>query len=112
MKENRQLLVILHLSQLLYLITVFGGLIVALIIWQTQKEEVFEMDHHGKMILNFQLSMLLYSILSVPLILFFGLGIIVLVVIGLLTLIFPIINAINTNHGNPTRYPLAIQFIK
>lgn len=112
MKENKQLLVFLHLSQLLDLVTGFGGLLVPLIIWLTQKEEVFELDQHGKSIINFQLSILLYGVLAIPLIFLFGFGFVVLAVIAILATIFPVINAISTSHGELTRYPFSIKFIR
>ena len=112
MREDNQLLVITHLSQLLDLITGIGGFIVPLVIWITQKDKVAGMDMHGKMILNFQISLFIYSILSIPLILLFGLGIIVLIAVGLLALILPIINAIKVSNGELPSYPLTIQFLK
>lgn len=112
MREDNQLLVITHLSQLLDLITGIGGFIVPLVIWITQKDKVAGMDMHGKMILNFQISLFIYSILSIPLILLFGLGIIVIIAIGLLALILPIINAIKVSNGELPSYPLTIQFLK
>lgn len=112
MREDNQLLVITHLSQLLDLITGIGGFIVPLVIWITQKDKVAGMDMHGKMILNFQISLFIYSILSIPLILLFGLGIIVIIAIGLLVLILPIINAIKVSNGELPSYPLTIQFLK
>lgn len=112
MREDRQLLVITHLSQLLDLITFIGGFIVPLIIWITQKEKVYGMDEHGKMILNFQISMFIYSIISIPLILLFGIGIFFLIAIGILVLVFPILNAIRVSNGERPEYPLSIQFLK
>ena len=53
MREDRQLLMLTHLSQLLDLVTGIGGFIVPLVIWLTQKDKVLGMDAHGKMILNF-----------------------------------------------------------
>ena len=44
MRQDRQLLVITHLSQLLCFITGFGSLIVPLILWATQKERVYQMN--------------------------------------------------------------------
>ena len=41
MREDKSLLVITHLSQLLTYITGIGGLIVPLIIWAFKKDEVF-----------------------------------------------------------------------
>ena len=55
MKENRQLLVFTHLSQLLDFVTGIGGFIVPLLLWLVKKDEVFDMDRHGKAILNFRI---------------------------------------------------------
>ncbi len=110
MREDKQLLMVTHLSQLLDFITGIGGFIVPLIIWLTQKERVLGMDEHGKMILNFQISLFIYAIVSIPLIFLFGLGILLLIVIGILGLVFPIINAIKVNNGESPEYPFAIKF--
>ncbi|HET8854690.1 MAG TPA: DUF4870 domain-containing protein [Salinimicrobium sp.] len=112
MREDKQLLVITHLSQLLDLITGIGGFIVPLVLWITQKEKVLGMDTHGKMILNFQISMFIYSIVSIPLMFLFGLGIFILIIIGLLVLIFPILNAIKVSNDQIPFYPFSIQFLK
>ena len=110
MTENRQLIVLMHLSQLLDIVTGVGGLIVPLLIWAVKKEEIIDLDIHGKAIINFQLSMLLYSLLAFPLLIFLGLGI--LMAVGFLCLLFPIINAIRTSSGQYPNYPWCIRFIK
>lgn len=112
MREDKQLIVITHLSQLLDLVTGIGGFIVPLIIWLTQKDKVYQMDEHGKMILNFQISMFIYSIISIPLIFLFGIGIFFLIAIAILVLVFPILNAIRVSNGEQPDYPLSIQFLK
>ncbi|EZH71545.1 tRNA modification GTPase [Aquimarina atlantica] len=112
MKQDRSLLVITHLSQLLDLITGFGGFIVPLILWLTQRERVLAMDEHGKSIMNFQISMFIYAIVCVPLILLFGLGLLGLALIALLCFVFPIINAVKANNGEEPSYPLSMQIIK
>ena len=112
MREDNQMLVMTHISQLLDLVTGIGGFIVPLILWLTQKDKVAGMDMHGKMILNFQISLFIYSIISIPLIILFGLGILLLVVIGLIALIFPILNAIKVSNGEMPYYPLTIEFLK
>ncbi|MTE25939.1 DUF4870 domain-containing protein [Winogradskyella ouciana] len=112
LKRNyNQLIVITHLTQLLTYITGFGGLVVPLIIWATQKDRVEEMDAHGKSILNFQLSILIYSIISIPLILVFGLGIITLILIAILAFVMPIVNAIKASNGELPSYPLSLNFV-
>lgn len=112
MREDNQMLVMTHLSQLLDLVTGIGGFIVPLVLWLTQKDKVAGMDMHGKMILNFQISLFIYSIISIPLIILFGIGILMLIIIGLIALILPIMNAIKVSNGEMPYYPLSIEFLK
>ena len=111
LKEDKQLLVLMHLSQLLDVITGFGGLIVPLVLWLTKKDEIKNMDEQGKMILNFRISMFIYLIISVILTLVV-IGIIGIIVIALLMFIYPIVNAINVSNGKEPYYPFSITFIK
>ncbi|WP_353778742.1 DUF4870 domain-containing protein [Winogradskyella sp. 3972H.M.0a.05] len=111
MREDRQLLLVTHLCQLLTFITGFGGLIVPLVIWATQKDKVLEMHEHGKAIINFQLSLIIYTIICIPLILAFGLGILGLIVLGVISLVFPIVNAVKASQGELPSYPLSLNFI-
>jgi len=46
MREDRQLLMLTHLSQLLDFVSGIGGFIVPLILWILKKEEVLGMDFH------------------------------------------------------------------
>jgi len=111
-RVDNNLLVATHLCQLLTYVSGFGGLVVPLILWLTQKDKVASMDIQGKQIVNFQLSIIVYYILSIPLILFFGLGLFVLFVVGTLGLILPIVNAVKvSNHQQPV-YFMNITFIK
>ncbi|APY06942.1 tRNA modification GTPase [Winogradskyella sp. J14-2] len=110
-RTDNQLLVITHLTQMLTYITGFGGLIVPLILWATQKDKVEGMDDHGKAIVNFQLSIIIYCLLSIPLIFLFGLGILLLILIGILAFVMPIINAIKASNGELSSYPLSLNFI-
>jgi uncharacterized Tic20 family protein len=112
MKENKQLLVLTHLSQLLDFVSGIGGFIVPLILWIVKKDEVYGMDTHGKAILNFRISMFIYILICIPLILFLGLGILGIITIAVFYLIFPIINAIKANNNEAPNYPFSIQFIK
>ena len=111
MKENNQLLVLTHLSQLIDFVTGIGGLLVPLVIWLSKKDEVYKMDNHGRAIINFRISMFLYILLSIPLILLFGLGIFFLIAIGIFYIVFPIVNAIRASNGEEPNYPLTISFL-
>jgi len=111
MRTDNQLLVVTHLSQLLTFVTGFGGLVVPLILWATQKDKVYAMDEQGKRIINFQLSIIVYAILCIPAILLLGLGILGLIVIGIISFVYPIINAIKASNGESPKYPLSLNFI-
>ncbi len=109
--ENRQLLVWTHLSQLLDIVTGFGGFIVPLVLWLTQRDTIMNMDENGKSIINFQISMFLYILICIPLILLLGIGILGIITIAVLCFVFPIINAIKVSNGEKPHYPLSIKFV-
>jgi uncharacterized Tic20 family protein len=111
LRTDNQLLVLTHLSQLLNYVTGCGGLIVPLVLWLTNKNNVEGMDEHGKAIVNFQLSMLLFAIVSIPAILLLGLGILTLIFVGILSFVMPIINAVRASNGESPSYILTIRFI-
>lgn len=111
LRQDRSLLAITHLSQLLHYLTGFGGFIVPLIIWLTSRNRVEDMDLHGKAIVNLQLSLLLYIVLSIPGILLFGLGILTLIFTGILGFVLPIVNAVRAANGEaPSRF-MTIPFL-
>lgn len=112
MREDRQTIMLTHLSQLLNGISGLGGFIVPLIIWLINKDKIYDMDEEGKSILNFQITLFVYGLICVPLIFLLGIGIIGLIIIGIASLVFPIINAIKVTKDEPTNYPYTIQFIK
>jgi uncharacterized Tic20 family protein len=109
--QNKQLIVITHLAQLISLVIGFGSLIVPLVLWVTQKEKIHQMDAHGKTIINFQLSLIVYCLVCIPLILVFGLGLLGLIGLGILSIVCPILNAIRANNGETPKYPLSLNFI-
>ena len=110
-REDRQLLFITHLCQLLTFATGFGGLVVPLILWLIQRDKIVDMNEHGKAIVNFQLSLIVFYIVCIPLILFFGLGIIGWVLLCIAGFIYPIINAIRASNGEYPKYPLSLNFV-
>ncbi|MFC4269538.1 DUF4870 domain-containing protein [uncultured Polaribacter sp.] len=112
MREDKQLLVLTHLSQLLDFVSGVGGFIVPLVIWLIKKDEIVDMDRQGKEILNFRISMFIYILICIPLILLLGLGILGLIVIGFFYLIFPIVNAVRVSNGQEPNYPLTLKIIK
>lgn len=111
LRTDRQLLVITHLTQLLHYAIGFGGLITPLIIWLTSRNTVEDMNEHGKSIVNFQLSLILYIIISIPAILLLGLGILGLIGVGILGFVMPIVNAVRASNGEEPSYFMTIRFL-
>ena len=54
-----------HLSSLTQYFIPFGNYIFPIILWTSKKESSEFVDHHGKQVLNFQLSLLLYSLVLI-----------------------------------------------
>lgn len=109
-RKDNTLLSITHLTQLLHYVTGFGGFIVPLIIWLASRNTVEGMNEHGKSIINLQLSLLLYIIISIPAILLLGLGILGLIGVAIFGFILPIVNAVKAANGEPPSYFLTIKF--
>lgn len=99
-----------HLSALAMFIIPFGSIIGPLIIWSIKKEEYPIVKDQGKEALNFNISMMIYTIISAFLILIV-VGIMLLIAIGIFQLVMIIIASIKANNGEAFRYPLTINFI-
>lgn len=112
LRQDRPLLTIAHLTQLLSYAIGFGSLVVPLVIWLSTRNTVEDMDRHGKAIINLQLSLLLYIFLSIPAILLLGLGLLTLIATAVLGFVLPIVNAVRASQGEEPSYFLTIQFLK
>jgi len=63
-KHERNLSAIIHASTFSKYFIPFGNFILPLILWTANKKEHQFVDYNGKQALNFQISMLLYSIVA------------------------------------------------
>ena len=101
-----------HASALLGFFVPAGGHILApLIVWLIKRAESAEVDAHGKESLNFQLSMLIYSIIAGILTLVL-IGFVLLPILHVLNVVFVIIASLRASEGQLYRYPLTIRFLK
>jgi uncharacterized Tic20 family protein len=100
-----------HLAAFAGFFVPFGGIIGPLVIWLSKRDESTWINENGKASLNFQLSMLLYMFLVVPLC-FILVGIPLLIVLGTLKIVFIVIASVKASKGEEFRYPLAIPFIQ
>ena len=111
-KDARMWAMFCHLAGLAgCVIPVVGNIVGPLVLWQIKKEDSPFVDEHGKEAVNFQISMSLYALISVPLF-FICVGPFLLAAVGLMDLVFLLIAAVRANNGQHYRYPLTIRFIK
>ncbi len=118
MEENRVLseternwAMLCHLSAFAGFFFPFGGIIGPLVCWLTRRDESSWVNINGKASLNFQLSMLLYIVLAIPLC-FIIIGIPIVMILGALKVICVIIASVKAPKGELFRYPLVIPFIQ
>ena len=109
--QSRQWAMFLHFSLLAGFVVPLAGLVAPIIIWQVKRTEYPELDAHGKIAVNWILSLIIYAVVSGLLILLL-VGIPLLIALGVLTVVFPIIGGIRANNGEVWNYPLSIQFLK
>ncbi|MEH0007599.1 MAG: DUF4870 domain-containing protein [Flavobacteriales bacterium] len=111
LKTDHTTVALLHYAQLLNAITGIGGLIAAVIIWQMKKDGVAGMDENGREVMNFQISLIIYSAAAGILVFALGLGLLLYPFIWLAGIVFPVIGGIRAAGGSFYRYPLAIRFL-
>ncbi len=101
-----------HLAALAqFVIPTFGNVIGPLVIWLIKKDQSAWVNKQGKDALNFQISIAIYTVVSIiliPLII----GIVLLIAVGIFWLIMVILATIRVSEGESFRYPLSIRFIK
>jgi uncharacterized Tic20 family protein len=119
--SERQWAMFAHLSALVAIWMGGMGFLGPLIVWLIKKDEMRFVDDQGKEALNFQLNVVLLTvilgIIAVPLIfLTLGFGVFLLVplalVLGALVIVMPIVAAMKANAGETYRYPFIIRLMK
>jgi len=113
-KDARMWGMICHLAGLgglIPIVPIIGSVIGPLIVWQIKKDEFGFVADQGKEALNFQISILMYAIVS-GLLCFACVGFVLLPAVYIFDLIFLLIAAVKANDGEHYRYPLTIRFIK
>jgi len=100
-----------HLSAFAGFFFPFGGIIGPLICWLSRKDESEWVNINGRNALNFQLSILLYMVLAIPLC-FIIIGFPIIAVLSVLKVVCIIIASVKAPKGELFRYPLSIPFIQ
>jgi len=100
-----------NLALIMHVLSLVGfSLLGPLIVWLVKKDESAFLDRQGRELLNFQLSILIYSIVSLVLCLVF-IGFALLFVVFMTSLILTIIGLVKATEGKIYRFPLTIKML-
>ena len=100
-----------HLIALAGYIIPLGNIIGPAVVWATQKDKSTYIDYHGKESLNFQITIVIASLISLVLCLVL-IGFLLLPLLWLYGLAMSIIAGIKANEGVRYRYPYTLRLIK
>lgn len=101
-----------HLAALTGLVSGVGFIVGPLVVWLLKKGDYPSVDRHGKESLNFQLSVLIYS-LGLFVISFFTCGLTVPLILALVVaqVVLVVVASVKVSNGEDYRYPLTIRLI-
>ncbi len=102
---------LIHLSQLSNIVIPGLGFALPVVMWVLNRDKNEEIDKHGKVTVNWLISLFIYAVVC-GILVFFFIGILGLVVLGLLNIIFAIIAGVKANEGELWVYPMSIKFFK
>lgn len=103
---------LIHFSQLLGVVLPFIpfiGLVVPVVMWVSEKDKSPRVDAHGRVVLNWALSYIIYFAISLVLLLVL-IGGLLLAAVVVLNIVFAIVGGVKANTGEVWKYPLSIPF--
>lgn len=109
--RERNWALVAHLSGLaLYTGIPFGNVLGPLVVWLLKKDDSSFVADQAKEALNFQLSLVLYTVIAFVM-LFFLVGFLAFPVLLVAHIVFSIVAAVQASEGKLYRYPLTIRFV-
>jgi uncharacterized Tic20 family protein len=109
--NENNLMVLAHAGTLISFLTGGFGFLVPLILLLTKGKESDRIRGACIESLNFQISVLIYSVISLVLMLLL-VGFLLILVVGVVAFIFPIIAAVRVSSGMEYKYPLTLRLLK
>lgn len=106
-----QYCMLMHLSQLLGFVLPIIGFVVPVLMWMLRKDDSPDIDRHGKNVVNWIISELIYGVVCAVLTMIL-IGIPLAGALFVCSVAFPIIAAIKAKEGIIWTYPLTIPFFK
>lgn len=110
-QDEKTWFLLAHLSSLSSFIVPFGSLLGPFLVWQIKKDQMPGIVSHAKSALNFQITMALLMLVSIPL-MFIGIGFLTFFAAFIGSLIFAIVNGIKAQNGESYKYPFSLNLIK
>ena len=108
--SERTFAMLCHIAALAGFVIPLGNIVGPLVVWLVKKEQSPLVEDQGRESLNFQISVMIYCIVS-GILMFAVIGIFLLPVVLIFSLIMIIIAAMKANSGERYRYPLTIRFL-
>jgi uncharacterized Tic20 family protein len=88
-----------------------GNIVGPVVVWNLKKNESSFVDRHGKLSVNFQISIMIWTLCCIPLC-FVLIGIPLVIGLVIIDFVYTIINGIRASNGEEARYPFTIRFVK
>ncbi|MGW8302150.1 MAG: DUF4870 domain-containing protein [Desulfobacterales bacterium] len=110
-KEERQWAMFAHLGTFSSIFVPLGNFIAPIVVWQLKKHESDFVVEQAKESLNFQITLILYFIISIPLC-FIIIGFFLIFALVIFGLIMVIVGGIKANDGMDFCYPMTLRLIK
>jgi len=102
-----------NLALLMHILAFFTGFIGPLVIWLVKKDESEFLDQHGRDALNFQISLLIYSlVVGLIALVTCGFGGVLVIPLIIYVIVGCVMAAIQGHKGEACEYPLTIRLLK
>jgi len=108
--EERLWATFIHLSGLAGYVVPTASVVAPLVLWLIKRNQSPFVDDHGREALNFQISMVLWMLVSV-LLAMVCIGALMIPAVLLTQFIASIVMAVRANRGEYVRYPVTIRFL-
>ena len=108
--DERGYCTLLHVSQFAGILVPFAGFILPVVMWITGKEHSETVDKHGKAVLNWMISLIIYLALA-GILCVLVIGIPLLILLAVLNVVFVIKGAMKANDGELYEYPMTIKIL-
>lgn len=110
--DERTYALFMHLTLLAHVALSLLAIIAPVIMWNIKKDESPFLDDHGREAVNFQISLVIYSLLLIPIgLITCSVGFFLYIPLYILAIIGMVQAAVAANRGEFYRYPMTLRFL-